>query len=262
MVVGLTVLLGLTACQHPPPPPRAPSPALSMSGGGDLSLKIRGPELELRPPLSPDIHLDLNWLDLDEFVPPGAKKVGPTVPLAVELNPIERTRFPTVEPCTSPDKKYTLFHDGLKQKNRRTIHHWLMFLRDEPRAYPNMIFGTDLSFEASWAGDSRHFAVTHFVGDNSSETFAVDVDDLVRRTIRVQPFIEEYFPERLWNEKMFVKAYRWTRDGRLVVRAIARAHAEPYELFGCEVLVTFAGPDTEPKLTYLRGYIKPQAGKD
>lgn len=56
-----------------------------------------------------------------------------------------------------------------------------------------------------------------------------------------------------------MKAYRWTHDGRLVVRAMARAREEPYELFGCEVLVTFGAPGEEPKITFLRGFLKPQA---
>jgi hypothetical protein len=88
--------------------------------------------------------------------------------------------------------------------------------------------------------------------------FVVDTANLERKPIDVRPFIEAHFPDRLWSVPMFLKAYRWTRDGQLVVRAIARAREEPYELFGCEVAVTFGGAESEPKARFLRGFVKPQ----
>ena len=204
-----------------------------------------------------DLRLDLNWLERDEFFVPGARRMGPITALGTKLAGARKTQFPSAELCVSPDKRYVLYHDGLKQK-QRGIHHWLMLLRNEATAYPNTIFGTRLAFDASWAEDSQRFAVTHFVGDNSSEVFVVDTTDLERQPVSVQRFIEEFFPERLWSEPMFVRAYRWTEDGRLVVRAIARARQEPYELFGCEVLVRCPGAGAEPQVSYLRGYLKPQ----
>ena len=204
---------------------------------------------------SPDLSLDPKWLDLDEFFPPGARRVGPVSHLNAELAPERRTVFPSTELCTSPNQQFVLFHDGMKRA--RDIFHWLMLLKpDAP--FPNAIFLTKLAFDASWSEDSHRFAVTHFVGDNSSEVFTVDMSDLVRKPIEVRAFLEEHFPPHLVSVPMFLKAYRWTRDGRLIVRAIGRAREEPYELFGCEVATAFVGPDGDPRTSYVRGYIKSQ----
>lgn len=165
-----------------------------------------------------------------------------------------RTRFPSTDLCPSPDHRFVLFHDAMKRGN--DIYHWLMLLaHDAP--FPNTIFLTTLVFDATWSEDSRRFAVTHFVGDNSSEVFTVDTVDLVRKPIDVRPFLEEHFPSHVLSAPMFLKAYRWTRDGRLIVRGVGRTREPPYELFGCEVATAFVGPDGEPKTTFLRGYVKP-----
>ena len=253
LVLATAMTFGFVACRHPPPPQLAPG-GLSMSGGPSLP-PIPSKSLELRPPI--DLRIDLNLLDLDEFFPPGARRVGPTQPLTAELAPLKRTRFPSTELCPSPDQRYILFHDAMKRKGRN-IHHWLMLLKQEKAAYPNTIFGTSFSFEASWSENSQRFAVTHFIGDNSSEVFAVGVDELVRLPIGVRPFLEEFYPPHFASQSLFLKAYRWTRDGRLVVRGLGRSREEPHELFGCEVLITFRDAGAEPQVTFLRGFIKAQ----
>ncbi len=232
--------------------------SLPVPGGGGGGAPPRAPAMPLAIRLlSPDLRVDLNWLELDEFFPPGARRVGPEVPLGARLLPANRTRFPSTELCASPDGQHVLFHDGMKRKERG-IHHWLLLLKkDEP--FPNTIFGTRTTFEAAWAPDSRHFAVTHFTGDNSSEVFVVDLADLERRAIDVRPQLEAHFPRHLAAVPLFLKAYRWTHDGRLVVRALAREREEPHELFGCEVLVALGAPGADPAITFLRGFRKPQA---
>jgi hypothetical protein len=244
-------VLALAGCHNlPPAPPSVSAPMVGLPPPG-----IVAPEINLRL-RSPDMRLDLNWLDLDGFMPPGAKRVGPTQELAAELAPMRRTSFPTTELCPSPDNRFVLFHDGMKRP-RKDIFHWLMLFK-QGAGFPNAIFGTPLTFETSWCEDSSRFAVTHYVGRNSSEVFVVDTADLARKPIEVRPFVEEHFPAHLAPVPMFLKAYRWARDGRLVVRAIARAPQEPYELFGCEVAVAFDAAGGEPKTTFLRGYIKAQ----
>jgi hypothetical protein len=212
---------------------------------------------EVRLP-APDLRVDPKWIDLDEFFPPGAQHLSSNQREIVELVPERRTRFPSTELCPSPDNRFVLFHDGMKRKN--DIYHWLMLLQhDAP--FPNAIFLTKLAFDVSWSEDSRRFAVTHFVGRNSSEVFMVDTADLLRKPIEVQPIMEEHFPAHLISVPMFLKAYRWTRDGTLIVRGIGRSREEPYELFGCEMAVAVVGPDAEPKARFLRGYIKPQENR-
>lgn len=231
-------------------PTLAPLPMPSINAGPAAAPRLRVPDLRLDPRL----------LELDEFFPPGAQRVGPPLAVAPDLAAEEKTRFPSTELCASPDKRHVLFHDGMKRQKRgerSDIYHWLMLLKhDAP--FPNAIFLTRLAFEASWAGDSNRFVVTHFLGDNSSEVFVVDTYDLERRPIDVRPLLVQYFPKYLGTVPMFVKAYRWTRDGRLVVRAIGRAREEPYELFGVETAVVFDGLGAEPRLQFLRGFIKGQ----
>ena len=253
VVLGHVAALMLSfACQH-----RKAAPALSpdMKLGFMLpmpTVPTKAPEVRLK---APDLRVDPKWLDLDEFFPPGAQRVGPTLRVTLDLAPERRTRFPSTDLCPSPDNRIVLFHDGMKRA--RDIFHWLMLLKDDA-PFPNAIFLTKLTFDVSWAEDSRRFAVTHFVGDNSSEVFFVDTADLVRKPIDVRPFLEEHFPARLVSVPMFLKAYRWTRDGQLIVRGIGRAREAPYELFGCEVVTAFVGPDAEAKTSFLRGYIKSQ----
>jgi hypothetical protein len=246
------VLLCSSACQHAR---KAPAVSSSLNLGLNLpmpALAIAAPKIRVA---SPDLSLDPKWLELDEFFPPGARRVGPVSRLNAQLAPDRRTLFPSTDLCASPDKQFVLFHDGMRRA--RDIFHWLMLLKhDAP--FPNAIFLTKLAFDASWSEDSRRFAVTHFVGDNSSEVFTVDTSDLVRKTIDVRAFLEEHFPPHLVSVPMFLKAYRWTRDGRLIVRGIGRAREEPYELFGCEIATAFVGPDGDPRTSYLRGYIKSQ----
>lgn len=248
----MVVMMWVLGCQHRSPPP-------SPTGGMNLSLNLPPPSITMRAPeiskRAPNLRVDPRWLDLDEFFPPGAKRVGPAVRVTHSLAPERRTRFPSTELCTSSDNRFVLFHDGMKRTHN--IYHWLMLLKhDAP--FPNAIFCTPLAFDVTWSTDNRHFAVTHFVGDNSSEVFTVDTAELQRKPIDVRPFLEEHFPPYVVSVPMFLKAYRWTRDGRLIVRGIGRTREPPFELFGCEVAVAFVGPTAELKTSFLRGYIKPQ----
>ena len=225
-----------------------------------LGLALPMPTVAVKTPdlrrSSPDMRVDPKWLELDSFYPPGAQRIGTARGAAPDLAPERRTQFPSTELCPSPDKKFVLFHDGMKRQRSKIVH-WLMLLKhDAP--FPNTIFLTPLAFEASWAEDSQRFAVTHFVGDNSSEVFVVNTTDLERKPVDLRPCLEEFFPAHLVGVPMFLKAYRWTRDGRLIVRGVGRAREEPYELVGCEAAVSFAGPEGTPQLTFLRGYTKPQ----
>ena len=240
------------SCQHQKPLPTPSQGSLAFPTLPMPTLTARAPEIRAG---SPDMRVDPKWLELDGFFPPGAKRVGPDRRLAVDFAPERRTSFPSTELCSSPDKHFVLFHDGMKR--REDIYHWLMILKhDAP--FPNAIFLTRNVFDASWSEDSLRFAVTHYIGDNSSEVFIVDTTDLVRKPIDVRQFLEEFFPPHVPGAPLFLKAYRWSRDGRLVVRGIGRSQEPPYELFGCEVVTAFTGPDATPRTSFVRGYVKPQ----
>jgi hypothetical protein len=198
--------------------------------------------------------LDFKWLDFDGFFPPGATRLTSDRFASLQLCAERRTRFPTTELCNSPDENFVLFHDGMKRKN--DIFHWLLLLKKEA-LFPNAIFCTGMAFDVSWSDASNRFAVTHYVGRNSSEVFVVCTADLIRRSVEVKPPLAPYFAESMLSAPMFSKAYRWTRDGQLIVRGIARSEQEPYDQIGFEVLAAFPDGDSDPQTTFLRGYVLP-----
>ena len=208
-------------------------------------------ELNIR--LLPDRSVPLDWLELDRFFPPGARRVGPFHDESLELAADNRVRFPTAEVYDSPDQAFTLFHDGVK-RSRTQITHWLMMYR-KGADFPHAIFNTSASFDASWSPDSALFAVTHYIGHNSSEVF-VCTTPLFKETVDVRPFVREFFPPHFIEASIFVKAYRWTADGVLIVRAVGRSWIEPYELFGFEIAVRVAPDASGLDARYLRGFIR------
>jgi hypothetical protein len=257
MAIALSAALLLTGgCQQTPRRSGGAMAGMPMLSALPPPTLTSAPLQLSRPP--PE-GVDQKWFELDEFFPPGARRVGPNQRVNSEILPDRRTRFPSTDLCVSPNKHFVLFHDGMKRREN-DIFHWLMLLKHDA-TFPNAIFLTKLAFDVSWAENSRRFAVTHFVGDNSSEVFIVDTDDLARKPIAVGPSLEEHFAPHLSSAPMFVKVYRWTRDGQLIVRAIGRAREEPYELFGAEIGISFAGALAEPQARFLRGYIKDQENR-
>jgi hypothetical protein len=104
-----------------------------------------------------------------------------------------------------------------------------------------------------WSPDSNRFAITHYVGGNSSEVFVVNRTRLEKDFVTVRSAIEINLAPHLTPNPVFVKAYRWTKSGELIVRGIGRALEAPYERFGCEVVVSFTSEGSDIK--FLRGYI-------
>jgi hypothetical protein len=244
-------------CSHraAAPPALPVSIPIGAPSGGFPVIGPSRPMPAIRLPV-PGLAMDLNWLDLDGFFPPGARRVGPANPVSLDLCEERRTRFPTTELCASVDGRFVLFHDGMKRQ--RGIFHWLLLL-EKDALYPNTIFGTNMAFDVSWSDDSKAFAVTHYIGHNTSEVFVVGSTELERRPINLRPALEAYFPERAISAPMFIKAYRWTRRGQLIVRGLARSEQEPYEQFGCEAAIDFVGNGAEPQVTFLRGYAVSQS---
>jgi hypothetical protein len=240
----------LAACTSPPSVPKMEFPIAQAASAP--SPRVPAPsELNIR--LLPDRSVPLDWLELDRFFPPGARRVGPHLVEALKLAADNRMRFPTAEVYESPDQAYSLFHDGVK-RSRTQITHWLMMYRKNAD-FPNAIFSTTASFDASWSPDSTLFAVTHYVGHNSSEVFVCSTS-LFKETVDIRPWVREFFPPHFIEASIFVKAYRWTADGVLVVRAVGRSWIEPYELFGFEIAVRVAPNARHVESRYLRGFIR------
>lgn len=247
--VFLILLPTLASCHRPRPEiPQLnfPAPAASSRTGG-----FRGVEMPaIKLPV--DLRIDLNWLDLEGFFPPGAQRIGPDHSAGLKLLPDSRTRFPSTELAPSPNREFVLFVDGTKRT--RQIHHWLMLLA-RGADIPNSIFTTTTAFDVTWSPDSSCFALTHFVGNNSSELILLR-PDRARSELVVTSLIQEHFPAHFADVRLFLKAYRWTPDHHLVLRALGRSSVEPHDLLGLEALVDLSA-FTAPRLKFLRGYIKP-----
>lgn len=247
-----SLALGLlfAACKSPSTPPQIPTPVAQASES-----KFRTPP----PPdiniqlLLPDRSVPLDWLELDVFFPPGARRVGPQSEVSLRLSPDNRMKFPSAEIYGSPDGQFSLFNDGARYKKTQ-ITHWLMLYQKEA-AFPKAVFSTSTSFDASWAPDSKLFAVTHYVGSNSSEVFVGNIH-LRKQAVDVTPFLRDHFPAHFVEGNLFVKAYRWTTDGGLVVRAIGRSAVAPFELFGMEILFRVVAAEMDLNRDYIRGFIK------
>jgi hypothetical protein len=231
------------------------------SGGGSnmkmppFGVPLPSPSaLAMKIPARPGRPADARRLDRPDFFPPGAQRIGPRNTRSVTLAAETRVKFPSTDFATSPDGNVVLFHDG--SKHRGLIIHWLMLLK-KTAAKPDGVFNTTTAFDASWSPESQRFAVTNYTGDNSSEVFVAEVDELRQHAIDLRSLIEEHFPEHVWSSPMFVKAYRWTRDGHLVVRSVGRALKEPYDEFGCEALISFGLVGTTPRVEFLNGYVLP-----
>ncbi|MBI5688693.1 MAG: hypothetical protein HZC55_01250 [Verrucomicrobia bacterium] len=244
---AVTLLLG--ACTTRPPLPQIELPKPRSSAGSFPTAPP--PDLTIR--LSPDMSVPLDWLELESFFPPGARRVGPREDPAHRLAPDHRMRFPNAELYSSPDKEFTLFHDGMKRPKREILH-WLMLHRRNA-SFPHSIFSTTAAFDATWAPDSKAFAVTHYLGRNSSEVFLCSTS-LIKENVDVKPALREFFPSHFQEAALFVKAYRWTDEGRLIVRAIGRSWIEPFELFGLELVAQITPGDGELRTRFLRGFIR------
>jgi hypothetical protein len=218
-------------------PPSAPGAAPTMNRNVFIILS------------TPELRVDLNWLDLEGFFPPGAERIlGKSVP---DVLPDNRTRFPSTDVSVSPNRAIVLFHDG--QRRERWIQHSLM-LRRSGSEQPTTVFATVRMFDVTWAPNSEQFAVTNYTGDNSSEVTVFGVDGRKTR-IDLRLLIEESFPSEMWSALLFVKAYRWTSHSQLVLRALGRSALQPVAILGCEAVVDLTSTG-EAQISFCRGYIK------
>ena len=251
MLVLIMAGLLSTSCRTPAPIPQLRGPVIGGMGGPALRASPP-PEVNVKLNI-PDRSVPLDWLELDAFFPPGAKRVGAKRDQAFSLTADNRMSFPTAELYPSPNQEFTLFYDGAK-RGRNGMTHWLMLYK-KGATFPNAIFNTSASFDVSWAPDSSGFAITHYVGSNSSEVF-VCTASLVKETIDIKPIVREFFPPQFLDARVFVKAYRWSSDGPLIIRAVGRSWIEPFELFGFEAAVRIDGAQGEIAAQFLRGYIR------
>lgn len=231
-------------CQHRGPPTlglSAPTPPVL-----PINLKMLPYKLSVDPPA-----IDVAWLDSDEFLPPGARRIGGKGVTAASLCRTGRTRFPSTDILAAPDGGTALICQSMGSK--RLAIHWLLWW---PRAAldPNILFRTTKAFDVVWSPDSRHVAVTHFVGDNRSEVVVTSPErELNAPALDVRVVLTEHFTDNHLEGPCFMKAYGWT-DSSLVVRGVGRSAVAPYSIYGFEVLIDPRRLDDPYAAQFLRGF--------
>lgn len=220
-------------------------------GGGLPFPALVTPQIQTAPLKRPP-SFDLGALDVDEFIPVGAQVIGPYGQIGAPLVEENRTRHPTAELSPSPDGEAVIFNDGYK--GRRNIVHWLT-LKRRNSVVPNSIFSTAASYDTMWSPKSDAFAVTHYVGGNTTEVFIIPLGDLERVDVPLKPIVATYFPVRFASLPIFAKAYRWTGNGDLIVRGVAQSIEAPFERIGCELKVDVHDREKH-HATFLRGYVQ------
>lgn len=197
--------------------------------------------------------MDLQLLDSPEFYPPGAKHLVPTDLPSPATVDFPRANFPHAGLYTSPDAQWSLTEIGFEQWDG--IHLTLEAIRRGTDVFHNLL-QTRSAHVALWAPDSRHAALTLYTGSNWSMVYVIDVPrHELSEPIYPAHALVPYLPADQLDAPQFVSAYRWTQDGRLVLRGVGRYTTPPYTLFGYELLATLHD-DRSPDLIFLRGYTK------
>lgn len=225
-------------------------PEKKESNGGSIDLVA--PVLPALALPDPNRIFDWSLLDFDGFYPPACEKIEPNGLVRLTFAPYQSVRFPTTERYSSPDRRYSLVHDGLERRKKK-IFHWLLLL-SENEPVPKSVFGTEQAFDVLWAPDSGHFSITHYPGSNMSTVVVFSSKDLNKQEISARAAALPYFVGGI-SERAISKAYRWTTDGELIVRGLGRSESEPYDLIGFEVIADCRSSSGSAQLRFLRGFV-------
>lgn len=224
-----------------PPPPRVPSLPAAAS-----------PTLTLRLPPLPEI--DFRWLDLDEFLPPGATLIKPAKEISAPLYLTPVAKYPSTQECVSLDGNAVV--GSRSEQGNEKMRHWLrLFRRGDDQA--RSIFQTQHSYEVTWAKDSRALAISHALGKNTGEVLVLRLGtDDEAQPVDVRDVLRPYFSEAQLASLCYNKVYRWSDGPKLIVRGVGRLASEPFDLFGYEVLVDAAHPVDPAHMHFMRGFVK------
>jgi hypothetical protein len=247
------LLLFAPACQHHAPPKMGLSlPPLSLPPPNIAPVMPPITLAMLEPP-----PIDLSWLDSDEFLPPGAMRIGGAGLPAAMLRVPERIRYPSVEQCPAPDNHCFLFCQSMGTD--RFAVHWLQ-LRRRDSIVESSLFRTPKAFEVTWSPDSRHVAITHAVGENRSEIVVTNPErEMNPPALDLRAVLSAHLSETQVLAPCFMKAYRWTDASALVVRGVGMTVLPPYDQFGFEVLVDLQRLNDPASPRFLRGFVKKTA---
>lgn len=192
------------------------------------------------------------WFETGEFYPPGCKRIVPETAVSVTMADTPRAHFPSADVCASLDGMWSISCDG---HGTRTILHVLSAQR-RGEATLRSFYSTTKATSVLWSPDNRRVALTVITGSNRSMVLCVDLDNFTLGDPVYPPrVLDRYFTALQLESPQFVSAYRWTNDGRLVVRGAGRESLPPYATYGYEVLIDAREPG-RATMTFLRGFTK------
>lgn len=257
VIVGTSAPLLITSCKHARVQSAGPRP------DGDFNPNV---PLLMPPWTLPDYgprEIDMSWLELDDFLPPGASAVLPPTQVSVQTYITPRAYYPSTELCVSGTGMLQLECMSWERRlpvvfgsgSEASVVHALT-LRSGPSSAGKSLWRTVHAFDVLWSNNSRFVAVSHFHGDNQSEVLVIDTTDPTQ-ILRADPIpaVRDYFTEHQLASPVFLKAYRWSNGPMLLLRAIGQSRVVPHDSFGYEVLVDVGRPADAETATFVRGFV-------
>jgi hypothetical protein len=136
--------------------------------------------------------------------------------------------FPAQSQVASPDGRYAII--GV---DTDSAPHHQVFLEDRVLKTRRNLFDYDRRIVLLWANDSKSFAVTDYLGSDTSKCSVISVD----KTVRPIQVLDMLFPalnkdarekleSRLSNRHIFVEAFAWAAPTVLTVKVSGYADAD------------------------------------
>jgi hypothetical protein len=160
--------------------------------------------------------------------PAGELLTPPLTPEPVYPN-VFPASFPKESNYASPDKRHVIVGINSDHKPYHTV-----FLRDAVHGTQHKLFTYGRSINLLWNANSATFAVTDYVGSDSSQVSAFSVDEQ-RAPVRVLDLLLDELPEdarkklrtELTNHHVYVEASAWLAPTVLSVRISGYGDANP-----------------------------------
>jgi hypothetical protein len=200
---------------------------------------------------------ELNWnildLDLEDFIPPGARKIeGSSV--YPELFEEAHLAFdpPTSITLSSPNFEASI---SMASSTGNAINYRWLTLKEKGSDSIEPIYITGKSIHAYWSPRSDRIALNYWPDSYSREFALVTRGNPERLSFDLSPLISRYFPTS-GAARSIAKVHRWTKQGDLVVRCLTQKMEEPFPVFGCEVQIVLTGNIKNPPQILLRGFYR------
>jgi hypothetical protein len=137
--------------------------------------------------------------------------------------------FPMHSRAVSPDGRYVIV--GVDSNSEP---HHKVFLKDVVLKTRRKIFDYNRNIVLLWANDSKSFAVTDYVGSNTSQCSVFSVDETVRPIQLLDNLLpalskpaREQLKRQLSSDHVYVEASAWTAPEVLTVKISGYGEANP-----------------------------------